>query len=132
MLPYTAVRGIDGTRPILHPVATDGGGNGLLQIEGGQRGHLLGEVVERRTLAADARDGQQHGTQPDIGLQTAALAEEKHRLRLHRRQQIHNGGGIRTAHLEVDDGDVVARGTLHRFLRPIDFGTCQFGEIVHV
>ena len=132
MLPHPSVGRINRPRPILQPVAADGGGNGLFQVEGGQRGHLLREIVAGGTFTADAGDGKQHGSQPDIGLQTAAFAEKQHRLGLHRRQQIHDGGRIRTAHHEVDDGDVVARRALHRFFYSIDFGAGELGEIVHI
>jgi hypothetical protein len=64
--------------------------------------------------------------------QTAALAQEKSRLWLDGREQVHDRGGIGRAHAEIDDRDPVGRGVGHRLIFTADAGIVHLREHVHI
>ena len=114
VLPHAAVGGIDRAGPVVAPMVADGGGDGLLQAEGGQRRHFRREIIIRGALAADGRNRQDEVAQLVLLLQPAAFAEEQAGLGLDGAQQVHDGRRVGAAHAEVDDGDAVGRRVEHR------------------
>jgi len=114
VLPDPPVGGIDGAGPIIPLVVADGCGNGLLQRERRQGGHLGREIVVAGALSADGGNGQDQIADFGPVFDAATFAEEEYGLRLNRAEQIHDRGRGRAAHAEVDDRDAPSGRAGHR------------------
>ena len=113
ILPHAAVGGIYGTRPVVHPQVADGARHGTLQHEGRQRRHLGRKVVVACSLATYSGYGQYQVALLSLAAYAPALAQKEAGLGTDGTQEIHDDGGIGTAHAKVDDADAVGRGSTH-------------------
>ena len=113
MLPYSAVRRIDRTCPIVVGKVTNGRRSRSLQLESRQRRHFAREIIIRRTLTANSSNGQDEIPHFVLVPQTAAFAQKQNSLRMNSTQHIHYQCSIGRAHTEVDDSDIVCCRRYH-------------------
>ena len=132
MLPHPAVGGEDGSRPVVEAHVAYGGRHGTLEHEGRQGGHLGREVVVARSLAPYAGKRQNQVSALALAAQPSALAQKQACLGAYGREQVHDDGGVGTAHTEVYYGQVARRGHAHVGL-VVGFLQCEvLAEDVHV
>ena len=74
VFPHPAVGGIAGTGPIIVAFVADGGGNGFLQGEGGEGGHLGRKVIVAGTFAPNGGNRQNQIAHLVLVFESAALA----------------------------------------------------------
>lgn len=132
MLPHAAVGGVNGAGPVVALGFADGGGDGLLEGEGGQGGHFGRKVVVAGAFAADGGDREDEVADGGAVLEAAAFAEEEHGFRMDGGEQVHDRGGGGAAHAEIDDADASGGGVGHGLVASTDLHPVPLGEKLHV
>ncbi len=123
VLPHPPIGRVNRARPVVEIEVADGGRDRALELECGERRHFRQQVIIRGALAANGGDRQDQVAELIFLLESAALAEEEHRLGLDGAEQIHDRRGIGAAHAEVDHGDPIGGDVGHGPIPALDLAT---------
>lgn len=132
MLPNPSVGGIDRSRPIILIEISDCCRYGFLEAEGGQGRNYRREVIIGSSFPSDGCNRQDQVSNLVFLLQSTAFPQKQTGLRLDAAKQVHYSGGIGTTDTEIDDGDVLGRGTAHGFALANHFHLVPLGEKINI